>query len=209
MYIPENYKNENAEEIRNFIKSNAFGILITHHNGKSCATHIPLEYLKKDDGTEVLHGHISKANEQTSHFTQNCEALCIFNGPHAYISNSWYDFEEVPTWNYIAAQVRGTLKTLNTEALKTSLSTLVDKYEAAQKKPIALADLSDRTMRQIHGIIGFEIEIKSIEAAYKLSQNRDQKNHDSIVSHLCQSSAVNDQNLGIAMQKERSKKTNS
>ena len=51
MYIPDIYKNEDPEEIRSFLKENAFGILVTNLNGKSCATHIPLELAKREDGT--------------------------------------------------------------------------------------------------------------------------------------------------------------
>lgn len=184
MYIPEIYKNENPEEIRAFIKENAFGILVTHKDGKSCATHIPLEFAVKEDGTEILHGHISKANEQVAHLIDGTEVLCIFNGPHSYVSASWYDFEEVSTWNYIAIQVRGTLKKLDSEGLLKSVKALINKYEAPQENPIDINKLSDKTMRQINGIVGFEIAITEIHAAKKLSQNRDDKNHKEIVSRL-------------------------
>lgn len=184
MYIPEIYKNENPEEVRAFLKENAFGILVTHKDGKSCATHIPLEFAIKEDGTEILHGHISKANEQVAHLIDGTEVLCIFNGPHSYISASWYDFEEVSTWNYIAIQVRGTLKKLDSEGLLKSVKALMNKYEAPQENPIDINKLSDKTMRQINGIVGFEIAITEIHAAKKLSQNRDDKNHKEIVSRL-------------------------
>lgn len=184
MYIPEIYKNENPEEIRSFLKENAFGILVTNDDGKNCATHIPLEFTTKEDGTEILHGHISKANEQVGHLKDGVEVLCIFNGPHSYISASWYDFEEVSTWNYIAVQVRGRLKVLDTAGVQESIKALMDKYEASQKNPIDMDQLSEKTLRQIHGVVGFEIEITSIEAAKKMSQNRDDKNHKAIVEHL-------------------------
>lgn len=184
MYIPEIYKNENPEEIRSFLKENAFGILVTNDDGKNCATHIPLEFTTKEDGTEILHGHISKANEQVGHLKDGVEVLCIFNGPHSYISASWYDFEEVSTWNYIAVQVCGRLKVLDTAGVQESIKALMDKYEASQKNPIDMDQLSEKTLRQIHGVVGFEIEITSIEAAKKMSQNRDDKNHKAIVEHL-------------------------
>ncbi len=184
MYIPEIYKNENQEEIRAFLKENAFGILVTHKDGKSCATHIPLEFAVKEDGTEILHGHISKANEQVAHLIDGTEVLCIFNGPHSYISASWYDFEEVSTWNYIAVQIRGTLKKLDSEGLLKSVKALMNKYETPQENPIDINKLSDKTMRQIKGIVGFEIAITEIHAAKKLSQNRDDKNYKAVVNHL-------------------------
>ena len=192
MYIPEIYKNEDPEEIRDFLKANAFGILVTHKDGKSCATHIPLELATREDGTEILHGHISKGNEQVGHFSDDCEALCIFNGPHSYISASWYDFEEVSTWNYIAVQVRGKLKILDKEGVYKSIKLLMDNYESGQKEPIDMDALSEKTLPQINGVVGFEIEITSIEAAKKMSQNRDDKNHAAIVDRLRENGSTQD-----------------
>ena len=31
----------------------------------------------------------------------------MFQGPHSYISSSWYENEEVPTWNYQAVHIYG------------------------------------------------------------------------------------------------------
>ena len=184
MYIPDIYKNENPEQIRAFIKANSFGILITNKDGVSLATHIPLEYAQKEDGTEILHAHISKANEQCAHIINGAEALCIFNGPHSYVSSSWYDFEEVPTWNYIAVHVRGKLTLLDQEGLWNSVKTLMHTYEDGQENPVRMEALSEKTLRQLNGVIGFEVGISSIEAAYKLSQNRDDKNHENVVHQL-------------------------
>ena len=201
MYIPDLYKNENQEEIRAFLKENAFGILVTNKEGKSCATHIPLELAKREDGTEILHGHISKANEQVAHLINDKEVLCIFNGPHSYISASWYNFEEVSTWNYIAVQVRGKIKLLNKEETYNSVKALMDKYEAPQEKPIDMNLLSEKTMRQINGIIAFEIEITSIDAAKKMSQNRDKVNHTAIVSRLRETGNPPEKAVADEMQK--------
>ena len=184
MYIPDIYKNEDPEEIRSFLKENAFGILVTNLNGKSCATHIPLELVKREDGTEILHAHISKLNEQVEHLNNDTEALCIFNGPHSYISASWYDFEEVSTWNYTAVQVRGNITLLDKEGTYKSIKALMDTYEAPQEDPIDMDALSEKTLRQINGVVAFEIAITNIEAAKKMSQNRDDKNHAAIVSRL-------------------------
>ena len=206
MYIPEIYKNENPEQIRAFIKANSFGILVTNKEGVSLATHIPLEYAQKEDGTEILHAHISKANEQCKHIEDGADALCIFNGPHSYISSSWYDFEEVPTWNYIAVQVRGTFTLLDKEGLWNSVKTLMHTYEDGQENPVRMEELSEKTLRQINGIIGFEIAISSIEAAYKLSQSRDDKNHATVVDQLHKTSDTGSVAIAEEMKKERENK---
>lgn len=206
MYIPDIYKNEDPEQIRSFIKANSFGILVTCKEGISLATHIPLEYMQKKDGTEILHAHISKANEQCKHIEDGADALCIFNGPHSYVSSSWYDFEEVPTWNYIAVHIRGTFTVLDKEGLWNSVKTLMDTYESSQENPVRMEKLSEKTLRQMNGIIGFEIAISSIEAAYKLSQSRDDKNHATVIDHLHKTDDAGSSAIAEEMQKQRRNK---
>lgn len=206
MYIPDIYKNEDPKQIRSFIKANSFGILITHKEGVSLATHIPLEYAQKEDGTEILHAHISKANEQCKHIEDGADALCIFNGPHSYISSSWYDFEEVPTWNYIAVHIRGTFTVLDKEGLWNSVKTLMDTYESSQENPVRMEALSEKTLRQMNGIIGFEVAISSVEAAYKLSQSRDDKNHKAVIDQLHTTDDTGSKAIANEMEKLRSSK---
>ena len=113
MYIPAIYKNENQEEIEQFIHENGFAILVNQTHDKPWATHIPLELDHDNDGNTILVGHISKENPQGESFKTNTDVLAIFTGPHAYISSSWYDHENVPTWNYTAVHVYGNVTILN------------------------------------------------------------------------------------------------
>nr|WP_314897134.1 FMN-binding negative transcriptional regulator [uncultured Flavobacterium sp.] len=184
MYTPDIYKNENQEEIRKFLQENSFGILINQTNGKLCATHIPLELDTNAAGKSILLGHIAKENPQWKGFTENDEILAIFSGPHAYISSSWYDHENVPTWNYIAVHIYGKIKIIEGDAVIESLKKLVDKYEQNSENPIRVEDLSEKTMMQTRGIVAFEIEITAIQATKKMSQNRDDKNYQNIISEL-------------------------
>lgn len=184
MYIPEDYKNNNLEDVKDFLQKNSFGILVNQTDEKLCATHIPLELDINENGKDVLVGHISKENLQWKGFESSDKVLAIFSGPHSYVSSSWYDFEGVPTWNYIAVHVYGTVKVIEGEALLSSLKKLVDKYEVNSENPVKVENLSKKTMMMAHGIIAFEIEIEEIHAKRKLSQNRDQKNYDNIIIEL-------------------------
>ena len=202
MYIPEHYRNENQEDIKNFIHQNGFGILINQNNGKLWATHIPL-LLEEKDGKQFLVGHVSKENPQAKSFKTNDEILAIFSGAHTYISSSWYDHENVPTWNYLAVHIYGKVKLHSLEESIESLKRLVDKYEAKSEKPIRVEDLSQKTMLQAHGIVSFEIEITAIEAKKKLSQNRDDKNYQTIISKLENSNDYQSIEVAKEMKKNR------
>lgn len=184
MYIPELYKNENREEIESFIHQNGFAILVNQTQGKLWATHTPLLLETREDGKLILTGHISKANPQALSFNDNDEVLAIFSGAHTYISSSWYDHENVPTWNYLAVHVYGKVRVYNHEEALDFLKKLVDKYEAKSKNPVRVENLSEKTMWEARGIVAFEIEITNLEAQKKLSQNRDDKNYRNIITEL-------------------------
>ncbi|TRX36549.1 FMN-binding negative transcriptional regulator [Flavobacterium sp. ZT3R18] len=196
MYIPDLYKNEDKESIRKFLKENAFGLLINQTNGKLWATHIPLELDYNKEGSAILMGHISKENPQWTAFESNDQILAVFMGPHSYISPSWYDHENVPTWNYTAVHVYGKIKIIEGDAVIDSLTKLVDKYEKNSKCPVRVADLSKKTMMQTRGIVAFEIKIEEIQAQTKMSQNRDDKNYTNIISEL--EKTENQQSMAVA-----------
>lgn len=183
MYTPSHYKNNDIEEIKDFLNHNSFGILINVVDNKPWGTHIPLELETDENGRDILVGHIAKANPQWKSFGSDAEVLCIFNGPHAYVSSSWYKEEEVPTWNYIAVHVYGTLKVLSEEETMQSMHRLVEKYEKSSKNPISLKNMSQKTLRQVKGVVGFQIQISDIQATYKLSQTRTE-DHPKIIAEL-------------------------
>ena len=202
MYIPELYKNENQEDIQNFIHQNGFGILVNQTNGKLWATHIPF-LLEEKDGKQILVGHVSRENPQAGSFKTNDEVLAVFSGAHSYISSSWYDHENVPTWNYLAVHVYGKVKIHSLDETIEALKRLVNKYEAKSEKPIRVEDLSKKTMLQARGIVSFEIEITAIEAKKKLSQNRDDKNYKTIISKLENSNDFQSIEVAKEMKKNR------
>lgn len=182
MYTAKANRNENQEELLEFIRKNGFGILVSQVEGKPWATHIPM-YLS-DDG-KTLTSHMSRGNAQWKSVANQNEALAVFQGPHAYISSSWYDHENVPTWNYFAVHVYGTVRLIAGEELIDSLKKLVNKYEKHSNQPVTVEGMSETFLQhEIRGIVAFELNIKRMEAAYKLSQNRDGKNHSEIIRQL-------------------------
>jgi transcriptional regulator len=185
MYTPADFKNENIEQVKAFIEANSFGILVSSLEAKLVATHIPLELYTKENGVAVLQGHISRANPQWKNFQTTGEVMAIFPGPHAYISSSWYDHMNVPTWNYIAVHVYGDIRIIEGEELIESLSKMTHKYEKESKNPVSVENMPrEYVLKQLKGLVGFEITISNIQSAYKLSQNRDEVNHQNIVTEL-------------------------
>lgn len=201
MYIPAIYKNENHEEIIKFLQKNSFGILINQKEGNIAATHIPLELETKVNGKNYLFGHISVENPQWNSFENDDRILAIFSGEHTYISPSWYEQENVPTWNYIAVHVYGNIKIIEGQEVIDSLKKLVDKYESGVENPTRIEDYSKKTMLQTRGIVAFEIEITEIQAVKKMSQNRNDTDYKNIISKLEKTGKNNDIEVAKTMSK--------
>lgn len=204
MYTPKYAQNNNIDEVKDFIKANSFGILVSNLENKIWATHIPLELGKNAEGKDVLSGHISRANPQWKNFVNDKQVMCIFSGSHSYISSSWYNHENVPTWNYIAVHIYGKIKIIEGEDLLTSLKRLVNKYEAGSKKPVVIEKMSQEYIQQtMKGIVGFEISIDEIHSTYKLSQNRDEVNHENIIKELEKKGDSNSLTIAEEMRKKK------
>jgi transcriptional regulator len=201
MYIPNYFKNENLEEVKEFVANNSFGILMSEVEGRITGTHIPMELDINKSGENILLGHLAKANPQSKDLWNNKEVLAIFTGPHGYVSSSWYQKENVPTWNYIAVHIYGKVKILDDKELLDSLRKLVDTYEVHSKDPVSVDTMSGRTLRQVNGIVGFSIKITEIQAAYKLSQNRNEMDFHNITKEL--KSTGNPSDIAVAKEMEK------
>ena len=173
MYIPQSFAEPRADRLHAFLASHSFATLISGSGGALTANHIPL-LLDADRGPQgTLVGHLARANDQWR-TAANQPVLAVFQGPHAYVSPTWYEEPNVvPTWNYIAVHASGTLRVReDPEWLRALLERTVDAYEASRPQPWRIdhedAAFLDRLMQ---GIVGFEIEIQRLEGKWKLSQN--------------------------------------
>jgi transcriptional regulator len=204
MYIPKHFKMDNDEVMYDFIEKNSFATLFSQHNGEPYATHLPL-LLNKEEG--FLYGHFARQNQQWKDIA-NQEVLVIFQGPHCYISPSWYETNQaVPTWNYVAIHVYGQLEIVEDEQeVFESLSDMVNKYE----KPDSSYQLKDVDSGFIKGmskgIVGFKIQIRKIEGKAKLSQNHPLARQELIIKQLENSEDQNDIHIAQLMKKNIEKK---
>ncbi|CDR24799.1 FMN-binding negative transcriptional regulator [Staphylococcus schweitzeri] len=183
MYIPKFFQIDDFKEIEQFVKSNSFGMIITEKHGKPLATHLPLILQKKGDDYYIS-GHIAKGNPQWKTLNGNSNVLIIYQGPHAYVSSSWYEKENVPTWNYQAIHLYVEATVLSEQETMDDLKTLLAKYEQYRENPVLWDNLAESTQMQAKAIIGFKVKINKVEAAYKMSQNRNEQDYNNIIKKL-------------------------
>lgn len=187
MYSLPYFKENDQEVVLEFIHRHPFAFLSgCDKNNKPVATQIPV-FIEERNEKLFLSGHMMKSTDHHKAFEKNPNILCVFTGPHSYVSAAWYtDPHQASTWNYMSVHVKGQIKFLDNEALidvlkKTSLHFENNDYSS----PTAFDNLSEEyTSRLMKAIVAFEVEVEAIENVFKLSQNRDKKSYQHIIEKL-------------------------
>lgn len=201
MYIPNNYREEDHQTILAFLRQNNFPAIVSFDGKKPIATHAVVEVTEDENGKMTVYGHISRGNPQWRTFGSQ-EILLIFQGPHTYISPRWYNHVNVPTWNYMMVHVYGKVRFLQGAELFDLFSRLVRNHE--ENSSYRLESLPQEfVQKEIKGVVGFAIDVTRIEAAYKLSQNRNNEDHENIVLELEKRGDADSAKVAKAMRRKR------
>lgn len=189
MYIPEFFKETNPERISTLVEGNSFGMLVTAPDGVPFVSHLPFIFDHAAGSKGKLLCHMARANPQWQHFSSCSEVLAVFQGPHAYVSPSWYSSPGVPTWNYAVVHLRGKPRLIESESeLEALVERLTHVYESHMPSPWEPNLAGERRTKLLNMIVGFEIELTDIQGKFKLSQNRPLEDQRSVVDKLSQSS---------------------
>lgn len=189
MYVPPRYRVTDDAVIDALLRDNGFMTIVTAGAGGLMASHVPVELVRDADGGRLLRGHLAKANAQWKELQGGVtEALVICLGPHTYITPTWYDHPNVPTWNYIAVHASGPASIEeHPDELLGQVRDLSRHYEPpGGPEPRFDVDAMPPQLRaaELKGIVGFEVRVLRIEAAFKLSQNRHSEDYARIMSAL-------------------------
>lgn len=187
MYNLPYYKEKEQQKILDFIHQHPFAFIAgCDESSKPVATQIPV-FIEERKDKLFMTGHIMKSTDHHKAFEKNPAVLCVFTGPHTYISATWYaDPHQASTWNYMSVHVKGQLRFLDEQGLIGVLKKTSLHFENGNKKSSTTFDnlSEDYTSRLIKAIVAFEIEVEEIEHVFKLSQNRDKKSYNNIIEKL-------------------------
>ena len=203
MYIPKHFQLKDEEIIYDFIEKYSFATLFSQHNGEPYATHLPLTLNK---GENALYGHFARPNEQWKDIEYQ-QVLVVFQGPHCYISPSWYETTmAVPTWNYVSIHLYGKMEIVEDQkVIFDSLNDMVKKYESPDS-PYNLIDVDSSFIEGMSkGIVAFKIKITKIEAKAKLSQNHPVERQELIIKNLENTSQQDNIQVASLMKKNLQK----
>ncbi|HTU93160.1 MAG TPA: FMN-binding negative transcriptional regulator [Gemmataceae bacterium] len=201
MYIPAAFAEPDPTKLHDFIEQNSFGLLVSQVDGLPFATHLPFLLQRTTGPHGALVGHVARANPHWQE-AGGQTALAIFSGPHAYISPTWYEAEQVvPTWNYTAVHAYGKVQIIEDEAaLLDIVREMVRVYEQGMPRPWSFDPSSTFMERLLGQIVGFRIEIDKIEGKFKLNQNHPAERRKKVIRTLRQRSDENAQAIAALMQ---------
>jgi transcriptional regulator len=186
VYLPPVFTESRPEVLLAHIERHDFGLLVSQGERAPSASHIPF-LLDRRAGRLLLQAHLARPNPQLAELDRCGEALAIFQGPHAYISPSWYTAgPAVPTWNYAAVHAYGKVRTIaDPEWLRDFVRRLSERHEAREPAPWSIEGLPEAYVQSmLKGIVGIEIAVSRLEGKFKLSQNRPAADRPRIIAAL-------------------------
>jgi transcriptional regulator len=182
MYLPQAFREDRLEVQHGLIRTYPLGWLVTAGPSGLLANPVPFVLYPGEGERGMLRAHMARANPQLDELRAVSDCMVIFQGPHAYVTPSWYPSKQdsgkvVPTWNYATVHAWGAPRVMDgpdgADWLRRQIADLTRLQEAPRPAPWAVDDApAEYVAAMIRGIVGVEIPIARIEGKWKVSQNR-------------------------------------
>jgi transcriptional regulator len=189
VYVPPKHAVDDDAAWRIVTEAGAGMLVVASPDGLQ-SVYVPV--VVSEDRTTIF-THVAKANPWWRSLNDGDEVLGLFLVASAYVSPSNYPsrFENpgvVPTWNYVAAEVRGRARVHDDpEWLQRQVRRLTEQFEAGRSPEWRVEDSSPEYVeRQVKAIVGIEIDVEAITGKAKLSQNRPDVDHDAVRDNFAQ-----------------------
>jgi transcriptional regulator len=193
MYLPQHFEETRAEELHRVIAEYPLGALVVRGPQGLDANHLPFELHPELGERGHLLAHVARANPVWKESKDGDEVLVIFRAAEAYVSPNWYPSKHefhrlVPTWNYQAVHVHGTLRIRDDERFVRGVVarlTRVNEKRTGAEKPWKMTDSAPEFIDQmLANIVGLEIAITRMVGKWKLSQNRETRDRENAAREL-------------------------
>ena len=192
MYLPEVFEERDVHTLHRTIEAHPLGALVTVTSGGLDANHIPFLIDAEPAPFGSLHGHVARANPVWREL-EGTPALVIFQGPHQFITPSWYPTKQetgrvVPTWNYVVVHAHGRARVIDDHAqVRGHLERLTDRHEQRRDNPWKVTDAPDDFIdKMASAVVGIEMIIERLIGKWKVSQNRTTADREGVVNGLVQ-----------------------
>lgn len=177
------YLMTDPDEVKRLIRNNPWATFVSPSSQGLTASHYPAILDEEEDGIVIV-SHFGRPDEKL-HELGDHEILVIIQGPHDYVSPSWYaPGDLVPTWNHVTAHLYGTPEILSDEENYAMLGRLTDHFERHLPHGRSLTEDEEGTRRIAKGTVGLRMKVDRFEARAKLSQNKGPETVENIVGEL-------------------------
>ena len=153
------------------------------------ASHYPIildEEASAEPGEIVIVSHFGLPDDRI-HELGRGEILVIVQGPHDYVSSSWYPPEMLaPTWNHLSAHLHGIPELLSAEENFAMLAKLTEHFEQHYPGGRSLFEDEAAARKLATGTVGLRMRVDRFEAQAKLSQNKPDEVRDDVEAHLAE-----------------------
>ncbi len=173
---------EDPDFVRQLVRDNPWAVLVSHGDDGLVASHYPILLDERAPDLTIL-THVGRPDERL-HGLGDGELLVIVQGPHGYVSPSWYppDPANVPTWNFVVAHLYGIPRILDEAENLEVLTHLVDHFEREVEHPASLDP--ERAPEIARGTVGMRVPISRFVCKRKLSQNKDEATQRRVIEEL-------------------------
>ena len=157
-----------------FARQTGFGHLMVVSDDMPLVSHIPFLL---DEAQAEVELHLVRSNPMARLLKSGARPTKLaVTGPRGYISPDWYGVDDqVPTWNYVAVHLSGSLSLQPQENIRAVIDRLSEEFEARlAPKPVwksskMTPDVLDKMMRQI---VPCRLRIEDVQSTWKLGQNK-------------------------------------
>jgi transcriptional regulator len=179
------YLMTDVDEVKRLIRNHPWATFVSPASTGLVASHYPA-ILEEDRDELSIVSHFGRPDER-SHELGEHEILVIIQGPHDYVSPSWYpEGQLIPTWNHVTAHLYGTPEVLSEDENYEMLSRLTDHFEDHRPDGRHLSQDEAGTRRAAKGTVGLRMRVRRFDARAKLSQNKAPEVVDDITAHLAE-----------------------
>ncbi len=192
---------EDPDFVRELVRANPWAVLVSPGDGRLVASHYPILLDEGAPELEIL-THVGRPDERIHRLGEE-ELLLIVQGPHGYISPSWYppSPDNVPTWNFVVAHLYGVPRILDERENLEVLTRLVERFEREVEHPASLDP--DRAPEIARGTVGIRVPISRFICKRKLSQNKDEPTRSRVIEELRRPGPYSQPELAQQMERAR------
>lgn len=177
------YLMTDPDEVKRLIRSSPWATFVSATSNGLVASHYPV-LLEEDRDEITIVSHFGRPDD-TLHELGSHEILVIIQGPHDYVSPSWYaPGDLVPTWNHVTAHLYGTPEILTDDENYEVLTRLTDHFEQHHPGGRHLSEDEQGTRRIAKGTVGLRMHVERFDARAKLSQNKQPDIVQNVIAHL-------------------------